>query len=176
MLHSSSFQDFPPFQTQIHRCQKKKSLHRTFTECGSIRQFKDGSNTLTMLILNIPLTSCLQSIILKLLQSSLFSCSIHVWMPKHATFFEWLLDGTWPSTWCKSVRIQHHKITVSGTAMAQVVPNKLMHHTEGSGLWHSTFWNAAVDSKLFPALLLDHRNLRNKSWKIHTDFQHHLAL
>lgn len=36
-------------------------------------------------------------------------------------------------------RIQNHKIKVSGTAMAQVVPKKLVHHTEGSGLWQSTF-------------------------------------
>jgi hypothetical protein len=36
-------------------------------------------------------------------------------------------------------RIQHHKIKVPETAMAQVVPNKLVHHTDGSGLWQSTF-------------------------------------
>jgi len=36
-------------------------------------------------------------------------------------------------------RIQHHKIKVSETAMAQVAPNKLVHHTEGPGLGQSTF-------------------------------------
>jgi len=36
-------------------------------------------------------------------------------------------------------RIQHHKIKVSETAMAQVASNKLVHHTEVSGLGQSTF-------------------------------------
>jgi hypothetical protein len=36
-------------------------------------------------------------------------------------------------------RIQHHKIKVSKTTMAQVVPNKLVHHPERSGLWQYTF-------------------------------------
>ena len=57
---------------------KKKFLHWAFTECHSFSTFLDTSNTLTMLTLNIPSTSCLQSIILKLLHSSSFSCSIHV--------------------------------------------------------------------------------------------------
>jgi len=38
-----------------------------------------------------------------------------------------------------SARIQNHKIKVSETAKAQVVPTTLVHHTEGSGLWQSTF-------------------------------------